>query len=222
MNGGLFSVTNFPLIALIGFAYQLTGSQIRDLQSRLPKWAAGESFDIEARSSESGLTKDQIRLMMQSLLAQRFKMATHYETRSAPVFALASNKPNKLGPQLRAHRDEPPCANPSQTDTDSMVASNMVEGGFPAVCGELLQLPGDPAPGRYRFGARNVTSALLVSFLNAIGDVERPIIDQTDLTGSFDFTIEFTLRIGPSTQSDETSPSFREALRGPIGSEVDC
>ena len=216
-NGGLFSVTNFPLVALIGFAYQLTGSQIRDLQSRLPKWTAGESFDIAARSSASGLTKDQLRLMMQSLLVQRFKMASHYETRNTPVLALVSNKRNKLGPQLRLHRDDLPCLNWSQNDTGSTVESDAVQGGFPAVCGELLQLPSGPVPGRYRFGGRNMTSVLLVSSLNAIADVERPIIDQTGLTGTFDFTVEFTLQIGPSAQSDDTGPSFRESLRDQLG-----
>jgi uncharacterized protein (TIGR03435 family) len=47
--------------------------------------------------------------MMQSLLAERFKLAAHFETREGPVFALTLVKPGKLGPKLRPHAQGPAC-----------------------------------------------------------------------------------------------------------------
>src|SRR5271163_2421347 len=99
-TGGLFTETNWYLRPLIVFAYKLNANHYQLLTAQLPKWANTERFDIEARSSGNP-TKDQFRLMMQSLLADRFKLAAHYETRQLPVFALVLDEPGKLGPTLR-------------------------------------------------------------------------------------------------------------------------
>ena len=48
--------------------------------------------------------------MMQSLLADRFKLAIHHETRQLPIMALVLDKPGKLGPQLQEHPEDSPCA----------------------------------------------------------------------------------------------------------------
>jgi hypothetical protein len=50
-----------------------------------------------------------MRLMMQSLLADRFKLAVHVESRQLPVYVLVLDKPGKLGPQLKPHPDDVPC-----------------------------------------------------------------------------------------------------------------
>ena len=62
--------------------------------SQLPKWAITDRFDIQGRA-QGNPTKDQMRLMMQSLLADRFRLAVHYETRQVPVFALIVDQPGK-------------------------------------------------------------------------------------------------------------------------------
>ena len=76
-TGGRLSVTRFALNVLIAFAYKLSFGQQNALKSQLPKWALAERFDIEARAPISNPTKDQFRLMMQSLLADRFKLMVH-------------------------------------------------------------------------------------------------------------------------------------------------
>jgi hypothetical protein len=86
-TGGLFSAKHLPLIAYIQFAYRMTGAQIQDLISTLPKWTLTDNFDIEARV-QGNPTKDQMRLMMQALLADRFKLAMHSESQQKPVYAL--------------------------------------------------------------------------------------------------------------------------------------
>ena len=46
--------------------------------------------------------------MLQTLLADRFKLAAHYETKQLPFFALVLDKPGKTGPQLRPYPDGTP------------------------------------------------------------------------------------------------------------------
>jgi uncharacterized protein (TIGR03435 family) len=75
---------------------------------KLPKWTSTEYFDIQARAVGSP-TKDQLRLMMQSLLAERFRLAIHNETRQLPVFALVLVKSGKTGPHLQAHAADDSC-----------------------------------------------------------------------------------------------------------------
>ena len=63
----------------------------------MPKWVTIDTFDIEARAPNSNATKDRMRLMMQSLLTERFHLAAHFEAQTLPVFALVLAKPGKLG-----------------------------------------------------------------------------------------------------------------------------
>jgi bla regulator protein blaR1 len=220
-NGGLLSVTDFPLSAYIGFAYKLTPSLSNAVDSQLPKWAATERFDIQARA-EGNPTKDQMRLMMQSLLADRFKLAVHTETRQVPVFALVLVKPGKTGPRLRPYADDPPCATegllPNPAGTPPTKPEPVTE--FPAVCFvlEAQQGPG----GRMIIGSRNVTMQQIANDLPALpmSGLERSVLDQTGLSGNFDFTIEIDRSDAMSadaTQPDDSGPTFSEALRDQLG-----
>ncbi|HTW66776.1 MAG TPA: TIGR03435 family protein [Bryobacteraceae bacterium] len=105
--GGRFS-NSAPLWAYIGFAYKIDGLPSEErLPAQLPKWA-NENYVIEA-IAEGNPAKDQMRLMMRSLLADRFKLRVHFETREGPVLALTLVTPGKLGPKLRPHSEGPPC-----------------------------------------------------------------------------------------------------------------
>ncbi len=180
-TGGLFSATNAPITLFIGFAYKLTPGQTQSLQSQLPKWAITDRFDIQARGP-ADVTKDQMRLMMQTLLANRFQLAVHTETRKLPVFALALVRPGKMGSRLLPHpTDSSPCtqyaSGPSSTLPD----------GFPSACGVFVT---HFDAGRIHTTARAVTMSLLASALTAFPfGLDRPILDKTGLTGSFDLTI---------------------------------
>src|SRR5215831_2251744 len=107
-NGGFFSA-NVPVGWYVQFAYKLSGAQSLALPSQLPSWATTTRFTIEARAP-SGATKDQMRLMMQSLLADRFKLKVHTESRTVPFFALSLAKKDKLGPNLKTSRGSSECA----------------------------------------------------------------------------------------------------------------
>ena len=225
-NGGLFSASNFPLVTYILFAYKVIGNQAQYLLPQLPAWATSERFDIQARA-EGNPGKDEMRLMMRALLADRFKLAVHYETRDVPVFAFVLAKPGKAGPQLQPHPADAPC--PTTTPPPSALASaqtpspsQTVAGGFPALCNGILGMR-PTVPGRMRLGGRNVTISFLADSLSAGSQLGRPMIDQTGLTGTFDFTLEYTPELrgplppGADFQPDSSGPSFEEALQEQLG-----
>lgn len=208
-TGGRF-FARFPLQIYITFAYKLmpTAEQTTAMLANLPKWVSSDVFEIEARAPISNPTKNQMRLMMQSLLADRFKLAVHFETREAPVLALTLVKPGKTGPKLRPHEEGPSC------DTSTPPEF------FPGRCNIMGMLP---RPNGARIGgARDVTMAYIANALPTLNNLGRPMIDKTALTGSFDFTIEWspdTTATNAATQSD--SPSFVEALREQLGLKLD-
>jgi uncharacterized protein (TIGR03435 family) len=72
-------------------------------------WTTEDRFDIEARA-QGNPKKADYRLMMQSLLADRFQLKVHYETRVVPLYVLVLAKPGKFGPRLRLHQADDPYA----------------------------------------------------------------------------------------------------------------
>ncbi len=107
-NGGRFSAIG-AIGMYIQFAYKLSVFQDQAAFNQLPKWATTEILDIEAKTPTAGATKDQIRLMMQSLLSDRFKLVMHFENREVQVMTLELSPPKKFGPRLRPHSEGPPC-----------------------------------------------------------------------------------------------------------------
>ncbi len=134
-NGGHFTATNFPLITYIAFAWKVMGDQVQSLISQLPGWALTDRFDIVAQTDgdPSKDTKNQMRLMMRSLLADRFQMGTHYETRQVPVFTLNQVKAGKYGPQLQPHPADSPCSTEIPTASGPGFDAT-VAGGYPHSC----------------------------------------------------------------------------------------
>jgi uncharacterized protein (TIGR03435 family) len=215
-NGGFFSATGFPLSTYIAFAYKTIGNQAQYLLPQLPDWAKTERFDIQARA-ESDPGKEGMRLMMRSLLADRFKLAVHYEDREVPVLAFVLLKSGKAGPDLKPHLDTSPCP----TEQPSLSTPAIV-GGAPVFCNGIYPLPPSVA-GRFRFGGRNVTIGFIADTFSAGTNLGRPMIDRTGLSGRFDFTLEWTqerrsaAQPGVDVQPDSQGPSFEGALREQLG-----
>jgi uncharacterized protein (TIGR03435 family) len=215
-TGGLVSIRNVFLITDIAFAYKLSSDQAAHVKAQLPTWAHSDRFDIEARAVGNP-TKDQFRLMMQALLADRFKLALHFETRETPVFALVVDKRGKLGPQLRPHLDDPPCG-----DTTTPLGPPVtVSGGFPETCGQVLHLRAR-APGLPNGeGARNMTIAAITTALTGLANLDRPLVDETGLTGKFDFLIEFSNAMPVGAASGQDALSFVGALKDQLGLKLE-
>ncbi len=211
-TGGRFTA-DFPVWVYITFAYKLslTPEQSQAMLEHLPKWVASDRFNLQAKS-EANPTKDQMRLMMQSLLADRFQLAIHFETQQASIFALTLVKPGKLGPMLRPHADGPSCDTP-----DPKV--------FPPRCDvyAMTMFPGKLP----KVGSRNTTMDLLAAGLSGLGRLGRPVVNQTGLGGRFDFTLEFMREpegpapAEPAVQPELQGPTFLEALREQLGLKLE-
>ena len=83
---GRLTITNASLRLCIAWAYG-----VKDYQISGPAWLDSENFDIVAKAGRPVL-EDRLRPMLQTLLAERFKLALHRDTRELPVYALAIGK----------------------------------------------------------------------------------------------------------------------------------
>ena len=82
--GGGLSASNATVRMLMAFAYQVMPEEI----AGGPPWASSDGFDIEAKAGGPNVTASQFRQMIQNLLAERFQLKTHRETRDLPVYVL--------------------------------------------------------------------------------------------------------------------------------------
>jgi hypothetical protein len=99
------------------FAYKITDAiQYPLLEAQLPGWAKDEWFSIRA-TVEGNPTKDELRVLMQNLLIERFGLKVHREIRQMPVYALVLDVPGKVGPQLKSHPDDGLCSGLAEKKT---------------------------------------------------------------------------------------------------------
>jgi bla regulator protein blaR1 len=223
--GGRFLAV-FPLWIYIAFAYkfQPTENQTRAALAQLPKWVNTDLFEIEARA-DGNPTKDQMRLMMQSLLADRFELVVHFESREVPVLALTLDRPGKLGPKLRPHSQGPACPEFKAFDPASFPAPPKAGDVFPPVC-DTLRMSGRPG-GLVVVGSRNTTMQYLAEGVQVngsmAGEIDKPVVDKTGLNGTFDYTIEYSGRLpGPLPPAGVDAPpspetTFLQSLRQQLG-----
>jgi uncharacterized protein (TIGR03435 family) len=106
-RGRRFSATNIPLRGLMRIAFGTAeGGGVRQLPDDQliggPAWIASARYDIVADGPDGAQPPGAMLRMLQSLLADRFKLAAHHETRELPVYALvAARRDGTLGARLR-------------------------------------------------------------------------------------------------------------------------
>lgn len=176
INGGLgsprFAATNMSLRMLITFAYNVKNFEISGEKGVID---AGR-YDIEARSAVAKPTEEQSRLMLQALLADRFRLTVHRETKEVPVYALV---PVKGGSKL-AQPKEGSCvkfdpASPPRPPTPGQPP--------PMFCGGVMMGP----------NALRGVGISMKQFVDALSNIlGRPVIDKTGYAGTFDAALEFS------------------------------
>jgi uncharacterized protein (TIGR03435 family) len=209
-----FIATNVTLWMLLRVAYGVEDNQISGAQN----WFNAESYDVEASVDRPvaeelrKLTRDQRAAkqqpMLQALLADRFKLALHRETKELPVYALVIAKD---GPKLQE-------AKPGDT------YSNGLKG-----------LDGLPAGPNYTVMRRNQLTTQARPVLSLARDLSRvlgsPVLDKTGLTGNYDFTLHWTsdeslAGVFKGTGSsgtlspDSSGPSIFTAVQEQLGLEL--
>ena len=170
--GGRFVAIGATLRRLVSGAYdgmQIVGG---------PTWIDSSRFDITARAS-SEVPVDDMRRMLRSLLADRFKLVVHTETRELPVYVLSTARSDrKLGPKLR--ESDAACAKE---------AHNFIPAG-PG---------GPPACGDFRMGARSLIARgmFMPAFAQLLrGRVGRPVLERTGLDGAYDLDLAWFSDLG--------------------------
>ncbi len=237
--GGLFIATHQSLWRYISFAYKLTGTQELSLRfnmfsgapkSRAPFWVTGsfdappEFFDISARAP-ADTSIDQMRLMMQALLVDRFHLVTHFVSADAPVFALVLARAGTTGPNLQQHPPSDACAAPT-SDQPSTPASHptttpAASENLPPICGVIAHVPSS-VPGQH-FGGRAVPLSLFatsIPTMTGLAAMLRPVVDQTGLSGLYDFTLTWVHDPSGDDAIADNTANFRDALKSQLGLEL--
>jgi uncharacterized protein (TIGR03435 family) len=206
VTGGLLSGA-VQLTVYIQFAYKvrMTPEQVGAMTAHFPRWVSDDLFEIDAKVAGNP-TKDQIRLMMQALLADRFGLKLHFEKHEAPVLVLSLVKKGRPGPGLRVH--------PSDAGCDDLASAS-----FPASCYDFQIRPG--GKGTRELGGRNVTIAELAEVLPIVDrTLGRPVVDRTGLNGRYDVRIGWTPESNDSPSAQPSAPNFREALNEQMGMKL--
>ena len=204
------------LAMLINEAFQVVPSQISG-----PAWltkqpdllSPADKFDIDA-GVPPGTTEEDSRGMLQALLADRFGLKAHRETREGPVYNLVVAKNGPKLQQSAEVADAPP--------SDVKLGPNGKD-GFPTM------------PPGYSGGFVHVTAGVIrEKFMRwpmpqfakgLLGTVGKPVIDRTDLKGPYDFYLEFASQpkaepldaAGNSAVPDAGAADIFAAIQGQLG-----
>lgn len=175
---GRFRAINVTPKMLIQFAYSIKGPEL----SGGPSWIDSERFDIDAKLNDNPdnwskqrfqETGNRQKLMVQSLLAERFELKLAHQTKDLPVYALVVAK---NGPKFQ--ESTTPAPDPAQANDQG-------------------PHPGQPGRGRtgiwIRRGELNMTDAPMSALASALSDqLGRRVFDETGLKGNFDLKLQWT------------------------------
>ena len=239
---GGFTGTNVPLRLLVRMAYGLQDFQIIGG----PSWQMSSKFDFSAKAAE-GTVKNPADMtpLLKSLLADRFKLKTHTETRELPIYALiAARSDGKLGPDMK-----PSTSDCSGAAAEAQKRAEAILKGGPAALMSMLPKPGEtakcsispaidlanPSAG---FGLRadGLPMAQLAAMLTQF--TGRSVIDKTGLSGLYDWVLRFDPQVLLAMLAQQTginmpaigaqastlfadSPSLMTALQEQLGLKLD-
>jgi uncharacterized protein (TIGR03435 family) len=203
VDGARVDIGGSPLTTLIQQAFR-----VKLFQVIAPDWAGQSRWDILAKIPE-GASQDQVPEMLRALLADRFKLTVHRETREEPVYALVVGKG---GVKLKASVPEPAGADaPPATQTIGGFGFFPPPGGPPPGGGGpgggrgpggpgglnmtvtnpqygTIKISGSPEEGKIRLEASKVSMAGLAELLTGMTD--RPVVDMTGLAGDFQVALD--------------------------------
>jgi uncharacterized protein (TIGR03435 family) len=190
IKGRQFMTTASSLYDLTTFAYGLHASQI----TNGPGWLATEKYDVIAQPSGDGQpNRQQVQVMVQGLLADRFRLAFPRDKKELSVFTLVAAK------------------------TGTKLGRSSDQNGTPGV--------GFNGPGRMI--VKSATISDFAGFMQRYV-MDRPVVDQTHITGKFDFTLNWTPNetqfegraIDPTTQNGD-APELFTAIQEQLGLKLE-
>jgi uncharacterized protein (TIGR03435 family) len=210
---GQVTYTNLTLRNLLATAYDVKVYQISG-----PSWLDTERYDIIAKMPPE-TNWEQFRMMLQNLLAERFKLTLHHETKDLPLYELVVAKNGtKLKPWV-SDPNAPAPPEPGARFTPPAIGKD----GSPIVPpgASIMSMLVTNGAQRMRMTSSKQSLPKLAEMLaNQLG---RPVVDKTGLTGEYDYTLEFSPEgltrgmlggLPPPPKSPEDSP-----VAGPAGDQ---
>jgi uncharacterized protein (TIGR03435 family) len=192
IKGETFTTTNFSLIRLMQFGYEVTDAQIIGG----PEWVRSDRFDIVAKFAP-GARRDQLTLMLRALLEERFQLRLRHEKREMPLFELTlARDDRRVGPNLHD------CSN-----NDDTSGVSTPQKPFTAPRGGAVAA-GACAP------MSNVASL-------AAGRLQSIVQDNTGLPGNWRYDIYFGPDLPDPNSANPDLPSFVTALREQLGLKLE-
>ena len=179
---------------LIHYAFQLQPYQITDI----PRSIKSEHYDVDAKPAEAHPNFDDIPLMLQGLLEDRFQLKYHWETREQTVYDLVVMKPGKLRATILKSDCPPPLSNPEWLPKD-------------APCGGLENSSGHTK-------GYNLTAGDLADNLSWL--LSKPVSDKTNLAGRYDVELRWTpesVEMSSSGPADQDAPDVFKAVQEQLG-----
>jgi uncharacterized protein (TIGR03435 family) len=206
---GRFDATGVTLKLLMQSAYRVQAYEIFGA----PGWIASETYDVVAKA-DGNADREQVRLMLQMLLEERFKLKTRRETRELPIYALVVRK---NGPRLSAAEGECPIGTPVNPPRLP------VRGKVPSLpCGGFSIRPN-------QIYALNVSTDQIAQ--QALSPVlQRRVVDKTGLTGRYFIELEwapneprpsFDVGIPSQPVSDSLGPDVLTAIQEQLGLKLE-
>jgi len=199
-QGGRITGRNLPLRLLIRSAYDVNDNQIVGA----PAWDMSDKFDIQATakfSADPQTMSKELQAALRALLADRFKLKFHLETRELSVSALViARGDGRLGKDLK--RSTSDCSKPNEEQAkqlESLTSGNQsaalaILKGEPVKCGVTPRMPTTPTPGTLPMIGMHgdgQSMEVLVQMLKQL--TGRLIVDKTGLTGLYDFDIQIDM-----------------------------
>ncbi|MGP8246780.1 MAG: TIGR03435 family protein [Bryobacteraceae bacterium] len=200
VDGARVDIGFMSLADLIRTAYKIKPYQLAG-----PDWMGAQRFDILAKMP-AGSNKDQVPEMLQALLADRFKLAVHRDSKEHAVYDLVVAKG---GVKLRESPPDPdapktnPDAKPGEPaagSSDNQSPQIKVSGNTIVVKGGMGGAMGDSSGGATKMTmnggsmhmeASGVTMARLADMLS--GFLDRPVMDRTDLKARYDVALDLSM-----------------------------
>ena len=184
-RGGSFVAINVTLETIVRFAYDLPEYRV----AGGPDWVRSTRFDVEARAARE-LSADQIKMMVQVLLKDRFQLVSRQERRDGAVYALLMARDDRRpGPNLRPAAAG--CAAPTGP-------------------GEKMEERRTPNGGV----ATQRTCATMAVLTSILADaLQARVDDKTTLTGLWDYELSFT---GPRRRTATAAAAAQDPNDAPV------
>ena len=202
INAGRVTIRNGPLRAIIRSAFGLQAFEVVGG----PDWIDTDGWDVTAKA-EAGAEREPTGPMMQRLLADRFRLVAHKETRDLPVYALVfARRDHAFGPKLHASSKD------CQKEVGALIArtGRPPSPDAPPLCGIRSR------SGHIELNATRISPNFIRTLAPITG---RSVVDKTGLTGVYDAELVWNdSEEGPSlfTAIQEQLGLKLEAQRGPV------